>query len=310
MIVLKNVSWKQEAFFYSIYCKISLLMIRKTPITLNNNEICASYDKFISMVKVNINDFYDGDTIVGRYKENGVIKTALAIITLSGGVMTPSYIDFSNLEENDNSLDLGLSVKWSNMNYGASKKEDPGMISAWGDTTNLYTRSSVTALSWSTYNLSNGNESAMKKYCTSTNRGYNNYIDYITTLEHIDDIVSLSNGRGWRLPTRWEWEELLNTDYCDWVYAESGNTEFGGKAGWKITSKIEGYTDKSIFLPNTGYVDGSGLQAAETGAWYWSSSLNPSISSQAYKIEATQVGKTVNASNRFTGFCLRGVKEK
>ena len=59
-----------------------------------------------------------------------------------------------------------------------------------------------------------------------------------------DDVVSATMGSEWRMPTQWEFEELLN--YCDWEF-----TQVSRRIGYTITSKIN---SNSIFIPIK-YVD-------------------------------------------------------
>lgn len=73
------------------------------------------------------------------------------------------------------------------------------------------------------------------------------------------------------MPTKAELDELCKK--CIWQWYGSDNTEFNGVAGYKVTSKIEGYTDRFIFLPAAGYRDGSKLLMVGNNGEYWSCSL-------------------------------------
>ena len=56
------------------------------------------------------------------------------------------------------------------------------------------------------------------------------------------DITKLQQGEDWRTPSNDEMIELLS--YCTWTWVE--NTD---SCGFKVTSNIEGFTDRSIFFP-------------------------------------------------------------
>ncbi len=58
-------------------------------------------------------------------------------------------------------------------------------------------------------------------------------------------------GGMWRIPTKAEWEELLNEDNCTWTWTTDYKGDGSNVAGVIVTSKKVGYTDKSIFLPAT-----------------------------------------------------------
>ena len=56
------------------------------------------------------------------------------------------------------------------------------------------------------------------------------------------DITKLQQGGDWRTPSVEEMIELLS--YCTWTRVDNADS-----CGFKITSNIEGFTDRSIFFP-------------------------------------------------------------
>ena len=81
-----------------------------------------------------------------------------------------------------------------------------------------------------------------------------------------DDMAHLGWGGRWRMPTSAEFYELCIN--CAWEWTARDSVQ-----GYKVTSKIPGYTDRSIFLP---VADGySGLLPFYTGprGEYWSSTV-------------------------------------
>ncbi|MBR6346484.1 MAG: hypothetical protein IKR69_03755 [Bacteroidales bacterium] len=70
-------------------------------------------------------------------------------------------------------------------------------------------------------------------------------------------------GKDWRMPTKEEYEELIDPAKC----CVEETTE-GGVKGYKITSLKNG---NSIFLPAAGYKKGGDLKEAQEYGCYWSS---------------------------------------
>ncbi|MCQ2184953.1 MAG: hypothetical protein MJY62_06050, partial [Bacteroidales bacterium] len=87
--------------------------------------------------------------------------------------------------------------------------------------------------------------------------------DNKTVLEPEDDIAHVTYGGSWRIPTIDEWTELKEN--CTWTRF----TQNGVKM-WRGTSSKEGFTDKSIILPEAGARFSNSLYSSE----YQSSSLN------------------------------------
>ena len=76
------------------------------------------------------------------------------------------------------------------------------------------------------------------------------------------------------MPTKAEWEELLNEDNCTWTWTTDYKGDGSNVAGVIVTSKKVGYEDKSIFLPATGQYNGDTNTISEIYANYWSKSLD------------------------------------
>ena len=177
---------------------------------------------------------------------------------------TVIVIEESNIEPEY--VDLGLSVKWATFNVGALSPEDFGAYYSWGET------EPKTDYSWSTYKWCNGSDSIFTKYCDNSKYGNDGFTDTKTTLDPEDDVAHVKWGGSWRMPTGAEWNKLRNN--CTWTWYSSGNTEFNGVAGYKVTSKIEGYTDRFIFLPAAGHREYAYFSGEGSYGLYWSSSYN------------------------------------
>ena len=176
-------------------------------------------------------------------------------------------------------VDLGLSVKWATCNVGAKNPWDYGDYYAWGETEPYYEsgyaqeqpqahwkEGKTAGYTWATYKWCNGSYNTLTKYNTRSSEGT---VDNKTTLDPEDDVAHVKWGGGWRMPTADElWELYCN---CSWTWYSVGNSEFHGIPGYLATSKKDGYTDRSIFLPASRYR--AGREIGYYG-WYWSSSFS------------------------------------
>ena len=197
----------------------------------------------------------------------GVVAVVLAIMYVATrnttGTSDSSDMKYTYIP--GDAVDLGLSVKWSSVNLGASRPEDYGAYFAWGET---ITKSDYTL---EKYNFRTSGDSwdnvKFSKYNTKDTCGP---VDNITTLhrgemagETVDDVARAKWGGNWRMPTNAEFEELLEKSNKEW-------TTYNGVKGYQFTSKTNG---KSIFLPAAGYRFGSYFSSLGTDGYYWSSSL-------------------------------------
>ena len=207
-------------------------------------------------------------------------------------------------EEPENAMvvNLGLSVKWANMNIGAENPEDYGDYFAWGETEGY--NSGKTEFNWSTYAWCNGTANTLTKYNTNSSNGAT---DSRTTLLSSDDAAFANWGGSWRMPTKAEFDELLNNTTKVW-------TQVNGINGWLLTSTKSGYTDKSIFLPAGGFRDESEISEENTSLYYWSSTLYQTLSltTSAYNLlhysgyEETGYGN-MGGHARASGMSVRAV---
>ena len=190
-------------------------------------------------------------------------------------------------------VDLGLGVKWASFNVGATKPEEYGDYFAWGETGPYYEAGyaqdipqahwkdgKTSGYTWTNYKFrTSGDSDSNVKFSKYNTRSSFGPIDNNTTLDLEDDVAHVKWGGSWRMPTEADWDDLQNK--CIWKWYDSDNTEFNGVAGYKVTSNIEGYTDRSIFLPAAGYRDDTSLYPVGSYGIYWSSSLNTDYSDAA-----------------------------
>lgn len=188
-------------------------------------------------------------------------------------------------------VDLGLSVKWANMNVGAKKPSGYGTYFAWGET------KGKEYYSWKTYAWSKDDSEFLTKYSLNDRR---------TQLAPVDDAAHAVLGGQWRMPTADEFDELVNPDNCTWEW-----TSRDGINGYKVTGKKTG---KSIFLPITGFRFYADTQFRAINGIYWSSTLYTGNPNKAWCLEFNFQDYSVHygnlSSNRFSGRCVRAVQGK
>lgn len=161
-------------------------------------------------------------------------------------------------------LKLKKGTLWAACNLGADSPEVYGDYYAWGELSPYYANSGdatkknisgsgswksgkESGYTWSSYKFSvNGSSSEFNKYNSS---------DKKTTLDAADDIVASTWGENWRMPTKEDFEELL--EGCTYEYTSySGAT--GSKAGFLFTSKVD--PTAKLFFPCAYYRSGTTLE--------------------------------------------------
>lgn len=242
-------------------------------------------------------DCYDGDNkLIVRQKTLKTVSTMSAEGTIK--VVILGNAQGWNAEPPAGTVDLGLSVNWATCNVGASKPEDYGNSYAWGEIADK------SDYNWSSYAW--GGSGALTKYCPTSRVKYwggGGEPDNKTQLELADDAANAANGGSWRMPTDAEWTELRNN--CTWTWTD--NYDKTGVAGQIVTSNMEGFTDKSIFLPAAGYrMNDNSYSAAEQG-YYWSSSLCIGSPYNAWYVHFLSGSYSRGNYGRSHGFSVRPV---
>lgn len=171
-------------------------------------------------------------------------------------------------------VDLGLSVRWANMNLGATSETESGWLVGWGDITG---QNESKNLKW--YPVPQpmadivgfGNDIIKKYWATETDP--------------------------WRMPTDEELQELV--DNCEWAWDAEKN-------GFTVTGN-----NNSIFLPAAGSRDGSAVSGQGTGLYYWSGTLLSKTDNTMAKAMMFSYGNgvkpTVGVLKRYMGCALRAV---
>lgn len=194
----------------------------------------------------NVVEHLDGLDAEANYKYLVTVQYAkpnTAETTSSGTFTTPN-------ESNLRAIDLGLSVKWANLNVGAEDEIDYGGHYGWGDATgeNRSTRS--------------GQYAPGKQFTTIG--GDPEY-----------DIAAAKLEGNWRLPTGKEIEEL---NQCNPTFVSKTAIKDGIRVsvdGWLLTG-INDCSNNSIFIPCAGVRTGSSDTSMEDVgryAYIWSDSV-------------------------------------
>ena len=210
-------------------------------------------------------------------------------------------------------VDLGLSVKWATCNVGATKPEEYGDYFAWGETEPKaeYTFETYKWTNGEKYNNGEGVEGYIyTKYCIDE-RFWSGTggPDGKTVLDPEDDAAHVKWGAAWRMPTREEYQELI--DNCIWTWET-----INGIKGYKATSNVSGYKDKWVFFPAAGkYFHSSELSGVGINGTYWSSSFgNPHYGITPILYDPEQAtdffpGVAMYMSPRDCGMTIRPVTE-
>lgn len=208
-------------------------------------------------------------------------------------------------------VDLGLSVKWATWNIGASKPEGCGALIAWGETGPYYEADNELMMNikwkagkengyrWENYKWCEGTGTTLTKY--NNNPLFGPEPDEIFELTREDDAASVMWGGKWRMPTAAELQELMEN--CTWTC-----TKVNGTSGALGQSNREGFKDKSIFLPLTGYRYGTSWDNSVTLGFYWSSSLDQTNSADAYYLGFNSSGRAIRSNIRCQGLAIRPVQ--
>lgn len=182
-------------------------------------------------------------------------------------------------------VDLGLpsGLKWATCNIGATSPEEYGLYFAWGEMVG-YTGEQVPGVRAFTNNEYNAGPAA----------------SISADLTLAQDAAHANLGGNWRMPTKAEFQELI--DNCDVVWTDDYNVT--GVTGRVFTSKING---NSVFFPVAGTCGDSGIYGLGEIGYYWSTSWNSSISSWYFNINSYDQYITRDDSRRYYGRTLRGV---
>lgn len=262
------------------------------------------------------------------------IGTTVAITGWTGTGNVTVQPTETNAPANAVAVDLGLSVKWANMNVGAEKVTDYGTYFAWGETDGITVSGATTTISgtpaktyfsWDTYAWCKGTSSTFTKYCPTDKQSSNWWnpkgstvaADNKTQLELGDDAARANWGGKWRMPTQAEMQELAdtksNTTNYTWTWCDGSSVKYNNTTvkGWKIESKKSGTAGNHIFLPAAGFRDAASFSFQGSRGYYLSSTLytvNPGYAWLLYF--SSSVAYMDYNLRRCGGYTVRAVQSK
>ncbi len=276
-------------------------------IQLNDSSLALSVGDVYNLIATVLPDDASRKTLIWASSDASVVtvepggqitavragSAVVSVIATDGSGSTASCVVTVNLSAPE-AIDLGLSVKWASFNLGASFPEDYWEYYAWGET------EPKQQYDLTTYKWCMGSYTTLTKYCSTSSSGYNGFTDDKTVLDPEDDVAYVNLGGNWRMPTLEEIEELSNNCTAVWTKENDIN-------GLRFTSKKEGYTDKSIFLPAAGFRSGSSLSGVGNQGDYWSSSLDTGNPFRAYYLSFSRGSSKVHSVIRYSGQSVRPV---
>lgn len=185
-------------------------------------------------------------------------------------------------------VDLGLpsGTKWAVCNFGAKSAKDPGFFYAWGE---VYSKATF---SWKNYKYSGNTSNSLTKYCTKSSYGK---VDNKTCLEADDDRVKIEYGYYWSIPTKEDWQELI--DKCTW-------SRFGDDF------MVRGPNGQVILLPAAGYQDGLNTYDAGKEGYYWATSVDEGSPDDAWFMHVKGAKPEFYSFYRYQGRSIRPVQHQ
>jgi uncharacterized protein (TIGR02145 family) len=164
------------------------------------------------------------------------------------------------------------------------------------------------------------NHLIVTKYNTHEGNGP---VDNKLILDPEDDAAQVVLGDGWRMPTKEEWQELLDNCTAEFIsnagYIFKTETNPGlGVRAVKFTSKKNG---KSILFPRAGFIFNKDPQGYGLYGYYWSSNLiESSVESNGTENEwapgvawicciDNATSNYVTLGDRMKGYSIRPVKD-
>ena len=218
------------------------------------------------------------------------------------------------VDESDEYVDLGLpsGTKWATRNVGASQPEEYGDYFAWGETEPYYTdgnaQSTATTGIWKTGKTAGYNWGSYfdtpSGYTSGTPTYFTTYNTANAQLQSQHDVATAKWGSAWCMPTHAQMEELAANTVSEWGTLNGVN----GRYFYKKDAGGSKVADTYIFLPATGYRDGTSLYSQGFYGGYWSRELHSSLVYNAWDLyfDSGLVDAEDN-SRRYYGLSVRAV---
>lgn len=183
-------------------------------------------------------------------------------------------------------VDLGLPSGriWAKCNVGAKTETESGMYFQWGDINDFINK--YVPFLWDGYKFGTGDN--LTKY---------NSEDCKIVLDLEDDAAHFNMGGDWRMPTKEDFEELLNN--TDYKY-----TTINGINGCIFISKNN---SNKLFFPATGNKIKACNSSFNLMGEYFSSTLEEGYLYSAYHLHFGSTKIKIGTYSRNFACCVRGV---
>ena len=198
-------------------------------VTIQDGKISTKLQNLVSATTYFLRPFM-------KSKKDGTYYGAVQQITTEGSLPTEQWVD------------LGLSVKWASYNLGATAPTTKGDLFGWAETVPrvndnflVITQARYYSHKEKIHIIHSPNSSLSQEDVIIHFSKYGEDGKY--TLEAEDDAASAIWGDGARIPTKKEWQELM--DNTTWQQAV-----ISGVKGWRFNSKKN---KNAIFLPAVDY---------------------------------------------------------
>ena len=213
-------------------------------------------------------------------------------------IPTSSNHDGWEVYDHHDYIDLGLpsGTLWASCNVGADAPEDFGNYYAWAE---IETKSTY----WND-NYKWGAPNKYTKYVIHGENGLNYFTDNKTNLEPEDDVAHVLWGRGWHMPDREQFKEMV--DNCRWNFTTINNIYVFVGTSKSNNSQIvlpaaNSFTYKQFVLPG----EYSNNACYWTREHYDTEYQNDGV---AYKFWSTLDNTGTSYDSRYYGHTVRPVK--
>lgn len=258
----KGKVYNADGSVFEKYAQVVIVKINNYSLEVKNNwnskldDICYldwNERNKIPIVLYRKNGSYSYE-ITGENIELSYLTNGLGTLTFKGSKNENfgSGSFYSGTIEGVDYVDLGLSVKWATRNIGAKDMEEYGKLYAWGETND---KDSYT---WNNYiiaeNKCGTSSDPLTSYISSTSKS-------IASTKY--DVANCTLGEKWRMPTKEEFEELVDKCTFYWttdnmvngciVVGPNGNKLFLPAAGAMIDKDNETKSFRGSYWMATSY---------------------------------------------------------
>ena len=194
-------------------------------------------------------------------------KPSLSTVATSGSYQDLTDKPTTNTNGHDY-VEIG-GIKWATKNIGANTETDIGLYFQWGDiqgysASQVGTTEGKKAFELEDYKFWNGSDPRDGYYCGEDFSKYNP-TDQKSSLDLEDDAAHMNWGGSWRMPTKQEYQILLNSTTSVSVV----NYNNSGINGTLFTDKTD--SSKTLFFPNSGLCYDGEIHTLSVGFYYMNS---------------------------------------